>query len=325
MISKERFLMAINHQKPDRPPFNFWMDRRMMADYEKEFGHRHWRVLNYGADVIETFAELNWPKGPAVEKYGTTWVTEPLFESWDDIDIDKLPLPDPYSEDVYELIRRDVEEFPDVAVILALPTPFGMIANMRTFNNIYIDLIQHRDEYKRLASRISNIYDIVVEKACEIGITAFYPMEDVANANGLSMSPEMINEVCLNYSASQMEIAKSHNIPILFHCCGKSMDLIDQLLPLGVKAFNPLQPHLNNLNEFKQKYGKSIALYGGLDNSFTIAKGNPEQIRQHVLDVFNIVGKKDGGLIFSTHDISIDTPAENIEMMVKTIKQECFY
>ena len=64
MTSKERFLTAVRHQKPDRPPFNFWMDRPVMADYEKKVGHRHWRVTHFGADVIETFPCIAFTPGP---------------------------------------------------------------------------------------------------------------------------------------------------------------------------------------------------------------------------------------------------------------------
>jgi len=30
---KERFHFALNHQKPDRAPFNFWMHRPLMENY----------------------------------------------------------------------------------------------------------------------------------------------------------------------------------------------------------------------------------------------------------------------------------------------------
>jgi len=79
MNSKERFLIALNNEKPDMVPFNFWMDRRLMEQYEKRLGHRHWRVTHYGADVIETFGLLNFPTGRMEEHSGTSWLEEPLF------------------------------------------------------------------------------------------------------------------------------------------------------------------------------------------------------------------------------------------------------
>jgi hypothetical protein len=34
MDSKTRVLMALSHQKPDRAPFNFWMDRHMNVPWK---------------------------------------------------------------------------------------------------------------------------------------------------------------------------------------------------------------------------------------------------------------------------------------------------
>jgi uroporphyrinogen-III decarboxylase len=48
-----------------------------------------------------------------------------------------------------------------------------------------------------------------------------------------------------------------------------------------------------------------------------------EDVREHVLHTFNALGK-DGGLIFSTHDIPLGTSRENVEVMVETIER-CTY
>jgi hypothetical protein len=45
----------------------------------------------------------------------------------------------------------------------------------------------------------------------------------------------------------------------------------------------------------------------------------------YLLEVFDIIGRPHGVLIFSTHDIPLHTPPENIETMVRTIKEECVY
>jgi uroporphyrinogen decarboxylase len=324
MDSKERFLRALAHRKPDRAPFNFWMDRRLMAKYEQRLGHRHWRVTHYGADVIETFAHLlAFPSGPGIERDGTWWQMGPFLKSWDSLD--SLPLPDPKADQVYSLINRDLEEFPRTAVILDCPTPWGVIAGIRTYELAYMDMLDHPREFKTLARRVADIQKVVVEKACRMGITALYMMEDIATSRGLAMSPAMIQEFCLDFIREHVQIARSFGVPVLFHSDGKITDALDLLLSAGCCAVNPLQPHLNELRDFKARYGSRLALYGGLDNCFVIPKGTTADVRTHVLEVFDTIGRPDGALIFSTHDIPLHTPPENIETMVRTIKEECIY
>jgi uroporphyrinogen decarboxylase len=322
MTSKERVLMALKHEKPDRAPFNFWMDRRLMAQYEGKIGGRHWRVTHYGADIIESFINLPFPAGKFVEHGGTQWLEEPYPLDWKRVD--DVPMPDPHADDLFKFMAPDLEEFPDTAVVMNLATPWGFIANMVGYENIYMAVMDYPEQYARLAQRMNDAMKIAVERAIDKGVTALYIQEDVASAKGMSMSHEMVEQFSFKYARQLVEIAAERGVPTLFHCCGKIMELMDDFIGLGVVAINPLQPHLNDLKDFKTRFGDKLTLYGGLDNCFIISQGTPEQVREHVFDVFETVGKPDGGLIFSTHDIDINCPPENIEAMVDAIK-ECRY
>jgi uroporphyrinogen decarboxylase len=323
MDSKTRVLMALSHEKPDRVPFNFWMDRRLMSEYEREIGHHHWRVTHYGADVIESFHSLLFPEGPTLQQDGTAWSTGPLFESWKEAE--GIKMPDPNEEKVYELIKADIKEFPDKAVFLNIVTPWSIIASIRTYENIYMDMYECPEGFKKLSRRIADVMKVVVERACQMGVTAVYIQEDLATSKGLAMSPQMIKEFCLEYAKDFVEIARSYGKPVVFHSDGMVFDLIEPLLEFGVCAVNPLQSNLIDPIEFKKRFGNKIAVYGALDNCFTIPEGTVDRVRSHVLDVFEILGKPDGSLIMSCHDIPLGTPRENVEIMVETIKQRCLY
>ena len=319
MTSKERFLKAINHEKPDRAPFNFWMDRPLMKKYEEKIGHRHWRVVQFGADVIETFPLINFTGGTDAN----AWDSHSDIKSW--AEIDNLQIPNPNNQNVYELIQKDIEEFPDTAVVLDMITPWGHITMLRGYENVYMDMYDEPDLFHKISRKFTDTLKIVTEKACEMGITALYLMEDLADRNGLSLSPAMIEEFVLPYAGELAEIAHKNNIPVMFHSDGNVTDLLPLLLKIGVKAVNPMQPHLNPATDFKKNFGEKLAVYGGLDNCYIIPDGSADDVRNHVLNVFEVLGKPDGALIFSTHDIPEYTPEENVEMMISTIKNECVY
>ncbi len=320
MNSKTRFLKALNHEKTDRPPFNFWMDRPVMMEYEKKVGHRHWRVTHFGADVIETFSSLSFAKDTADDD---VWNQTVPLQDWNLAD--EIIMPDPNADKVYKTIKADLDEFPDHAVVLDMITPWGYIAGMRGYENVYMDMYDVPEQFHKFSRRLTDMLKVVVDRACKMGITALYLMEDLADRNGLSIAPNMIDEFCLSYAKELADVAKENGVPVMFHSDGNVGDLVEHLINIGVKAVNPLQPHLNDAVEFKQKFGDRLAVYGGLDNCYIIPNDSPEKVRKHVLDVFEKLGKKDGGLIFSTHDIPVGTPEENLEMMVKTIKEECVY
>lgn len=316
MTSKERVLAALNFQETDRVPFNFWMDRRLMAEYEERYGEG-WRVTVFDADVVETFFSLPFPCGPTVEESGTLWVTEPLLKSLDELDT--IQMPDATREDVYSTIERDCERYSDRAIFVDAPGVLTNAHGMREYSNLLMDVYDSPDEIKELFQRISDVMAEAVKRACQRNITAIYVMDDIAHANGLMMSLPMLQEFVFPYNQRLIEPALDAGIPVLMHSCGKITEAIDAFAEQGVCALNPLQPHLHDLRSFKEKYHGRLAVYGALDNSFIIPNGTPEEVRAHVRSTFEVLGKG-GGLIFSTHDIPIHTPAENIEAMVDEIK-----
>jgi hypothetical protein len=322
MDSRERVQSVLAGEKPDRVPFNFWMDRRLMAQYARRYGGPYFRVTHFGADVIETFPLLDWPRGPCVDHEGTEWQTGPLIHDWSEAD--GLRMPDTSMDCIWDIIHRDLTAFPDKAVFLDVITPWGIAAGIRTYELMMTDMVLHPEAVKRLLGRLERVYVPVVERACRMGITALYLMEDIASTQGLMFAPEMIREFCIDYVRSLVEIARSYGIPVVWHTDGKAMDACELFVELGVAAVNPLQPHLNDLGAFRQRYNGRLALYGGLDNCYVIPNGGPEDVRRHVIDTFDRVGRG-GGLIFSTHDIPIGTPEENVTTMVRAIVDECVY
>jgi hypothetical protein len=225
-----------------------------MAQYEKMIAHRHWRVTYYDADVIESFHLLNFPEGPSITRDGTVWHTGPLFQDWNSIN--GLALPDPHADAVYDLLKADFNEFPNKAVLLNVVTPFGVIANMRTYELVYMDICEFPEQFKILSRRIADILKVVIESACKMGITALYIQEDLATSKGLAMSHSMINEFSLDYAKEFIEIAKAYGKPVLFHSDGAVLDLVEPLISMGISAINPLQHNVIDALEFKAKFKK---------------------------------------------------------------------
>ena len=95
MDSKTRFLTALSRRKPDRAPFNFWMDRDVMTAYDEKWG-ADFRLTHYGVDVIEAFVMLPFWASIPMKTFSdgkTDWQLEPMVESMEDAL--ELPMPDP--------------------------------------------------------------------------------------------------------------------------------------------------------------------------------------------------------------------------------------
>lgn len=319
MDSKERVIRAIHFEKPDRVPFNFWMDRRKLGELETKYGDQV-RIRHYGADVLESFVLLAWPSGQFEEKLGTNWMVKPLIEDWRKAS--EIPLPDPADDHVYDYLRNDLKEHPDVAVVLDLPNVLSFVESMVSQEQLYVDMVDYHDEVQAFFHRMSDIVAKAAEVVCRMDITALYVMDDIACNKGLIMSPRMWRESILPHWRKPIEVAHTYNKPVFFHTDGNCQPLWEEFAALGVRMLNPLQPDLQPLAEYKRLYHGRMGIYGGLPTD-KIHLMTPDQIRKTVQKLFEETGDG-GGLIMSTHDIDVTVTEEQIDALASTIK-DCKY
>lgn len=319
MTSKERVLAALSFQEPDRVPFNVWLDENSNTDtpeeykiFTKKYGS-NFRLEHFDVDIIETFPNLKWPG------------LDPLLKPKDIIDeLENLSLPNPSLEDTYSEIKRTLSEYPDKAVSVQILGIGHIMAGIMTYQQFFEHLLLSPQKLKNFIKKIGVMWEEVTKRVCDMGITFLYFQDDIASTKGLTISSQFIDQFIFEPVIPSMEIAKKANIPVVFHSDGNTMDILDRLVEIGIKAINPLEPRLNDLSLFKEKYHGKLGIYGGLDNSNIIPNGTPEQIEKHVIESFGKLGKG-GGLILSSASIPYTAPEENIETMVKTIKEKCIY
>ncbi|HOJ34183.1 MAG TPA: uroporphyrinogen decarboxylase family protein [Candidatus Hydrogenedentes bacterium] len=317
ITSRERVERTIHFAEPDRVPFNFWMDRRRMAELETKYG-AEFRVRHYGADLIESYGSMPpFPHAEYVVREGTAWMVREAFDDWREAK--NLPMPDPLQPSIYEMLNDHLRNFPHHAIIVNSPGVLTILEMMRRQENIYVDMLSYPEEVKDLFERISSVMAIIAEQVCQRDITALYIQDDIAYNNGLIVSIETIREFLLPYWKKVADVAHAYGKPVFFHSDGK-VDAVYDLLykDLGVCMLNPLQPELQNIAQFKEEYNGKMGLYGGIATArfHTMA---PDEIRRHVFDLFEQAGRG-GGLIMSSHDIDYAVTEEQINAYVEAVK-----
>lgn len=274
MTSRERVERAIRFEKPDRVPFNFWMDRRRMAELDAKYGS-DFRIGHYGADVIESYhCYPAFPSGEHREQNGTWWMTRELFEDWREAK--DIPMPDPYDPVLYEHLDADLKNNPECAIIVNSPNVLTTVEMMRRQENFYMDMLMYPEEVKAFLGRIAGVMAAVAEQVCQRDITALYVQDDVAYNGGLLVSMELLRDLILPCWKKVIDVGHAHGKPVFFHTDGK-VDSIWSVFAdeLGVRMLNPLQPGLQDLRAFKEQYQGRMGVYGGLDTGTINHPGSP--------------------------------------------------
>lgn len=308
---------------PDRLPFNFWMDRDKMAELDERWG-ADFRLVHYGADVIEAFAIMQFWSGIPMKTHfdgKTSWQLEPMVSLLKEVT--DYPMPDPSEVNLLDDIQAKRAASPDKAIFAMMLPPFAVLEPLRMPENLFLELYDSADEIHHILSRVTPVMVEAAKRVCASDIDALYLAHDICSRDGAMISPKQLREFHFDYMKPIIDVAHEAGKKVFYHSDGYILPVLDIYVEYGIDGCNPLEPRYNDLKTFADTFGDKLMLYGGGDNCGVIPDGTAQQVREHVRSRFEIAGAN-GGYIFSTHDIPGHCPQENLDAMVDEIKK-CVY
>jgi uroporphyrinogen decarboxylase len=231
------------------------------------------------------------------DAWGTTWKKAPdghfinAIGPFQDKDPDVALLesfnwPDADNPGLFEGLRERAEALhkgTDYAVILVLPV--GIVHQcqfIRGFAEYLMDLVSNEEYVCRMMDIVAGIWIKIAQNALEF--------EALKSRGG----------------------AKVH-----FHSCGSIYTLINDLIEIGMNALNPLQVNAKDMDpaRLKEEFGERITFWGGIDTQKILPFGSPQEVRQEVRKMIDVMGPGGGYILASVHNIQAEVPPENIVAM----------
>jgi uroporphyrinogen decarboxylase len=101
------------------------------------------------------------------------------------------------------------------------------------------------------------------------------------------------------------------------HSCGAIRPIIPDLIALGIDMLDPIQVAAEGMEPaaLKRDFGDKLAFHGAICTQHTLPFGTPQEVTEAVLQRVATLGAGGGYVLASSHDISADTPPENIVAM----------
>jgi uroporphyrinogen decarboxylase len=144
--------------------------------------------------------------------------------------------------------------------------------------------------------------------------------DDLGSQDRLMISPRMYRKLLKPIHAELIALIKSKTkAKVFFHTDGDVFDLIGDFIEIGVDVLNPIQTSagkMADLEGLKREYGKDLVFCGAVDTQHILPHGTPEEVRQEMKRVIDILGQDGGYMVASVHTIMNEVPPENILAMV---------
>lgn len=356
--ARERFLITIHGGIPDRPPVfaTFTpqvakkMSKALSLLYEEpidsllstRISHTD-LLLKLGNDAvgIAACAPNNFPTrkgkdGLLTNEWGmrfkdiglyNEFIEFPLAHAQNKNDIKNYPFPEPFAEGRFDHAHKSIQKY---------GSKYGIIADLETsifetawylvgLEKFLTDLIIEAEYVDPLLDKIMFINLEIGKELIRLGADIIWCGDDFGGQNGMIMSPDIWREKFKPRIKFMFEEFRKVNaeIKIAWHSCGSILPIIPDFIEIGLDILNPIQPLAKDMQPhvLKEKFGKDLIFFGGIDVQKLLPLGIPHQIKLEIKKLINILGKQGGYIVAPAHNIQDDTPEENVFAFFEAVKE----
>ncbi len=206
--------------------------------------------------------------------------------------------------------------------------PFERSFAMQGMDKILFNLAMRPDFAEALLKKIAEQCKILMGHFLnELGdnVDIIKIGDDLGTQESLMISPKMYRKILKPIHADFISFIKDRTeAKVLFHTDGDVVPLIPDFIEIGVDILNPIQSSagkMSDLVELKKQFGGKLVFCGAIDTHHYLPKGTPEDVRQEVKRVIEILAPGGGFMVSSVHTIMDDVPAENILAMVDAVEE----
>ena len=305
MQPQENLRRAITHHEPKYVPF-----RRL----DGSIAGLHRMQYRGSRPIIQGETDrwgVTWSPGtPAGQEWEPEIQGYPIHHPLKNLDeLDSYPFPNSLDPTLTDGLLDGVER-DDVLVAGELYFPLFDRANLLMgMGSLFEAMIDQPDNVKELFRRIADYQVGVIRQYLSLGVDIVRFAEDYGGQNSLLISPRLWRALVKPELARMFSAAKDNGAIVWLHCCGHIMEIIPDLIEIGLDVLDPVQVRANDQAEVKRLYGDRLCIMGGMDTQYVLARATPDEVSAEVRERIALLGP--GGGFILAPDTLIPVPEEN--------------
>ena len=205
--------------------------------------------------------------------------------------------------------------------------PHEAIWRIMGTENVLFKLAEDPDRMARVIERLGDFLVGIVEgqiAAAAGRLSGLYIWGDVAYDNGMFFSPDYWRRVYKPQLRRICDAAHAHGLRTIYHGCGDSSVLFEDMIEAGVDGYNPLEAKAGlDVVELKRQYGDRWAFNGNIDVR-VLATNDREQIRREVLRKLN-AAKGGGYILQSDHSMPDNVAPDTYDYVIQLAREHGTY
>ncbi|MHB1354667.1 MAG: uroporphyrinogen decarboxylase family protein [Anaerolineae bacterium] len=332
LTARQLVIERIAQRETASTPYTLSFEGDVAQRLDVHYGSSGWRTrldnaivrvaspdLGIGADASPSFTD----------RYGSVWqcnrrpahLIEPALKD-PSLQGYHFPEPDSIYTKGWEQTALDQITLDNGHHFLAAGFGFGLFERtwtLRGFNEALMDAIAEPAFYQELVTQIADHQLALIDHLVELPIDSIMFSDDWGYQQGVLLGPDLWRKFIKPQLARQYERVHRAGKVTISHCCGSIVDIIPDLIDIGLDVLESVQPEARGMNpyELKRRFGSHITFWGGLGSQSTIPFGTPADIRSEVAHLCAEMGHNGGYILAPAKSLQPETPTENAAAVVE--------
>jgi uroporphyrinogen decarboxylase len=285
--SREQVIKTITFKGPDR----------LVYDLSPEYGTDFtWIGMDPSPDARPS-------KG--IDEWGAVWgnigisnlgeVKDFPLKSWDDFP--KLKIPDITDPARWTHLKGARERAGGKFLLGSGISIYERVHFIRGLENTWADIYENRDELCKLLDILVDMNLYAIERYAEEGVDGYFFCDDWGLQDRLMIRPDIWREIWKPRYERIYKAAHEAGMLTLLHSCGYIMDILEDLIEIGLDVIQMDQQENMGLKTLGEKFGGRITFFAPVDIQKTMAYGSKDDIQRYVRDMFRYLWRPEGGFI----------------------------
>ena len=250
----------------------------------------------------------------------------PLKDAEDE-EFDAFPVPNPDHFD-YEAAAARAKAYRGEYALYAgsagMPDIINSNGRIMGMEDVLCHLLTANEAAMRFIRRRADFHLKMMERlldACKGMIDFVWLGEDLGTQHTQLISTELYRRALKPIHKQFVDLAKSHDLPVLVHSCGSSSWVYEDFIELGVRGVDTLQPEAHNMSpEYLVKhFGGRLNFRGCISTAGPLAYGTAREVEENCRQVLEIMRPVGGYHFAPTHAIQDNSPTENVLEMYRAV------
>ena len=287
MTSREVVIKTIRFQTPDRIPYS------LTGPCGTDFAHIG----------MSPSPDARPPTG--VDEWGAVWhnisvcklgeVQDFPLKNW--ADFNTLKIPDIHDSNRWERLDGARERAGDKFLLAGGLSIYERVHFIRGLENTWMDIHDAPDRLGALIDILVDMNLVAIEKYAEAGADGYIFCDDWGLQNRLMIAPEAWRAIWKPRYARIYKAARDAGLLTFLHSCGYIVDILDDLIDIGLDVIQMDQQENMGLDLLGQRFGGRIAFWCPVDIQHTMAHGSLDEVRAYCGEMAAKLGRPEGGFI----------------------------